>query len=486
MINPPGDVWAGVDVGTQSLRVYLVDAAGAVAGRGSGRLRSHRRVAEDGTRRHEQDPAQWWQVLGEAFRQALAGLDGRAGADRVRGVAFCSTSGTFTLAGPDGLARTPAVMYDDARAHVEAAKVAATGADLWTALGYPMQPSWALPKLVHLLRAGHRGRLQHCADHLAERLAGAPVATDWSHALKTGYDVAAGTWPSPVLDRLGVPADMLPDVVRPGHRIGAVGAAGAAHTGLTVGTPIHAGLTDGCAAQAAAGALTPGSWNSVLGTTLVLKGVTTERLRDPGGAVYSHRHPDGGWLPGGASNVGAGVLDARFPGADQTALDAAAAAYEPAAGLSYPLLSKGERFPFVDPEAEAFDAGRFSGTAERYAALLQGVALVERLCFAYLQGLGADISGPVTLTGGATRSRYWTQLRADILGRDVILPAHAEPAFGAAACAAAGDGSLTAAAQKMAGDGRVVAHRPEVHERFAEPYAKFVAELHDRGYLERA
>ena len=46
-------------------------------------------------------------------------------------------------------------------------------------------------------------------------------------------------------------------------------------TGIPAGTPIIAGMTDGCAAQIGAGALEVGSWNSVLGTTLVLKGVTS-------------------------------------------------------------------------------------------------------------------------------------------------------------------------------------------------------------------
>jgi len=50
-------------------------------------------------------------------------------------------------------------------------------------------------------------------------------------------------------------------------------------------------MTDGCAAQIAAGALEVGSWNSVLGTTLVLKGVTRELIRDPAGVMYSHRSP---------------------------------------------------------------------------------------------------------------------------------------------------------------------------------------------------
>ena len=40
-------------------------------------------------------------------------------------------------------------------------------------------------------------------------------------------------------------------------------------------------MTDGCAAQLAAGALREGDWNSVLGTTLVLKGYSSTIVRDP-------------------------------------------------------------------------------------------------------------------------------------------------------------------------------------------------------------
>ncbi|MFB9840722.1 carbohydrate kinase, partial [Actinoallomurus acaciae] len=91
-------------------------------------------------------------------------------------------------------------------------------------------------------------------------------------------------------------------------------AAAAEVTGIRAGTPIVAGMTDGCAAQLGAGRLTPGSWNSVLGTTLLLKGVTREPLRDPYGVVYSHRAPDDVWLPGGASSTGAGAISRDVPG----------------------------------------------------------------------------------------------------------------------------------------------------------------------------
>ncbi|MFI5890977.1 FGGY-family carbohydrate kinase [Actinoplanes sp. NPDC051513] len=478
-------LWAGVDVGTQSLRVAVVDADGGLAGQGSAKLSSRRAPG----RIHEQDPASWWRALGAAARAALDGL----AAERLRGVALCSTSGTVLLTDGHGAALTPALMYDDARAEAEERRAAEAGGALWAALGLPMQRSWALPKVLWLLgqadaatrQAAERGgvRLAHSADYLAGRLVGAPVATDFSHALKTGYDLSAHRWPTEVLDRLGLPLSMLPDVVRPGSRLGAVSARAAGETGFPAGTPVLAGMTDGCAAQVAAGALSPGDWNSVLGTTLVLKGVTTERLSDPGGAVYSHRHPDGGWLPGGASNVGAGSIPPEFRD-DPAAFDAAAEAFEPAGAVAYPLVSRGERFPFVRPDAQGFLLGRPRSRADRYAALLQGVAFVERLCYAYVETLGAKVDGRVMVTGGGSRSAYWTQLRADVLGRPLHRPAQAEPAFGMAVLAAAGNGSLSVAARRMVRLAGVVEPRPAAAERFAEPYAKFLGELVLLGYID--
>ena len=56
----------------------------------------------------------------------------------------------------------------------------------------------------------------------------------------------------------------------------------------------------------------------MLGTTLVLKGVTAGLLRDPAGVIYSHRSPDGNWLPGGASAQELEFLRNGFPDAIST------------------------------------------------------------------------------------------------------------------------------------------------------------------------
>ncbi|MDQ3609824.1 MAG: FGGY family carbohydrate kinase, partial [Actinomycetota bacterium] len=467
------------DLGTQSVRALAVSASGAVLADASRPLTSHR----DGPR-HEQDPNGWWDALATACREALGGLTGES----VGGLAICGTSGTVLLVDSAGDPISPGLMYDDSRAVDDARRANEAGAAVWDSLGYRMQPAWALPKLLWLLREQReeaRGaRLAHQVDFVTRRLVGHDVPADSSHALKTGYDLLHDAWPHEVMTALGVPPGLLPDVVRSGARLGAVGRAGAEATGIHQGTPVIAGMTDGCAAQLAAGALNPGSWNAALGTTLALKGVACELIRDPLGAVYSHRSPDGRWLPGGASSVGAGVLSTRFPGRDLQALDRRAAQREPADVLAYPLVSCGERFPFIAPQAEGFMLGEPDDESDHYAALLQGVAYVERLCFDHLDRLGAPTDGPLSLTGGATRSRYWCQLRADVLGRAVRLPEQAEAALGMAVLAASEGGSPSEVAAQMVRVREVIEPRPDRDGRFAEPYVRLVDELERRGWLD--
>jgi len=470
-----GPLWVGLDVGTQSARALAVDDVGNVAGHGSRALRGSREGA-----RHEQDPGSWWQAVAGACRAAL----GDVAPERVRGVATCATSGTIVLVDRDGAALSPGYMYDDARAADEARRINAVGAPV------PVGATWGLPKLLWALRARPElaaggARLAHQADCVARRLTGHDVAADCSHALKSGYDVVAETWPHALLQQLDVPDGVLPGVVRSGSPLGVVGAEGSAATGLAAGTPVIAGMTDGCAGQLAAGALRAGQWNSVLGTTLVLKGVSPELIRDPGGVVYCHRAPDGGWLPGGASSSGAGVLSAAFGGRDLEELGRRAGAHLPTGVLAYPLASRGERFPFAAPEAAGFVLGEASGEEELFAAVLQGLTFVERLCFDYVDLLGAPTGGQLSFTGGAARSSVWCQLRADVLGRPVTLVEQAESAFGMAVLAAAAttDRSVAGAADAMVRVRHVVEPRSEHADDLRAGYTRFLEELERRGWL---
>jgi D-ribulokinase len=479
-------IWVGVDVGTQSVRTLAVDDGGTRVGGTARPLRDHR-----DERRHEQDPDDWWTQTADALAELSAGLGARV--RDVGAVAVCATSGTVLLVDRDGRPRTPGLMYDDSRAGALADAAQEAGAKLWQRLGYRMQPSWALPKLlwwrdVGLLEPGVR--LAHQPDVITAGLVGGPVVSDASHALKTGYDLIGDRWPEDVLARLGIERTVLPEVVRPGTVLGEVGATAAARTGLPAGTPVVAGMTDGCAAQLAAGALAVGEWNSVLGTTLAMRGVSAALPHDETGAVYSHRAPHGDlWLPGGASSVGAGAVRTLFPGADLAALTSAASAVRDVP-LCYPLIGQGERFPFVAPRARGFflDGPLTAAAADPatlFAAVCTGIAHAERLSFEVLAAAGADVGGPVTFTGGGARNQWWNQLRCDLLGVPVRLPVNPEPALGMAVLAAgARTGDIPAAARRFVRMRRTLQPDPARTAAMTPGYHAFVAALADRGWLD--
>jgi sugar (pentulose or hexulose) kinase len=481
MTTSSTDAWLGIDVGTQGVRVMVVTSDGSILGSGSAPLTSRR----EGDR-HEQDPDDWWRAVCEAIRRASA--DG-ADLAAVRGLAVDATSGTITLLDRNGAAATPALMYDDGRAAGKLARVNEAGAAQWQKAGYQrMQRSWGLPKLRWLLdqypdAARDGWTLAHQSDAINRRLVGHKVPTDTSNALKTGADAARIAWPTAVFAALDIPQELMPDLVLPGTVLGEVCAGAAMATGLTVGTPVIAGMTDGCAAQLGSGATGVGSWNSVMGTTLVLKGVTNEPVTDPAGVVYSHRSPSGHWLPGGASSVGAGLVAREFRDTDLDRLTEGAVSLLPTDLVRYPLVSRGERFPFVAPDATEFSTRAATSPQESFAALLQGAAYVERLCFDYLDQLGAPTDGLIVLTGGATRNEVWNQLRADVLRRPVTLPRNAQPALGMAILAASKATDLETVSADMVKLDRTIEPRTEARDAHDEGYLRLLDGLVGRGWL---
>ena len=421
---------------------------------------------------------------------AVLAANGRGAAD-IKAVSVTSTSGTVCDVDSAGDPLGPAVMYNDQRSEPEAAEVNRAGAAISSKLGYKFAGSFGLPKMLWLMRHEserfRRARwLLSPTDFIIGRLSGEFGLTDYTNAFKTGYDLLQGRWPSFIEEILGIPLAKLPKVVAPGTRVGEITAAASDATRLAVGTPVVAGMTDGCASQVATGAVDVGDWNSTLGTTLVIKGVTRELLRDPLGRVYCHRHPDGHWLPGGASNTGGECIARRFDKVQLAALAAQARALTPTNLVIYPLTRKGERFPFNHASAEGFIVGEASDTATLYTAHLEGVAYVERMSYEVLANLGAHPSETVYIAGGAAKVDEWTQIRADVLQRTLLVPTVSGGAMGAAVVAAgaiAYDGVIRAA-RAMVRMTKQIEPRPQMRAAYDERYARFRAELSRRGYLQ--
>jgi len=491
-------LWVGIDLGTQSVKVSIVDDEGTVAAASSLPLASRREGL-----RHEQDPQSWIAAASSALAAAITSMP-PAFANRVAGVAICATSGTITTVDASGRPCSTGIMYDDARTGELGAAATAADPARWARLGYRIQPTWALPKIAWLARegllSGNRW-VAHQADVVAAAIIGTRVASDWSHALKSGYDLLALEWPVGALIALGIDPAQLPDVVAPGSELGTSGAAWLELTGLPAGTPVFAGMTDGCAAQLGAATLGLGDWHSVIGTTLVLKGVTDRIIIDEAGAVYSHRAPHGGlWFPGGASSVGAGAIVAALPSIDLAGASARLSARSDMLGSSptcYPLAGIGERFPVIRPDARGFvsldgvdhsliDAAELLAPDLLLASIMLGIACVERLSFDMMARAGAEIGGTLSSSGGGTRNEWWTQLRADLLGRPLSIPRSSEGSIGMAILAAwAGTfgAALPETASRMSIIGQVVEPRSTSFAALNDHYDRFVAELVAKDWI---
>ena len=467
------ELFVGLDVGTQGARAMACDAEGRLVAEASAPFAHPATSPKPGW--HEQDPEDWW-AAAVACLQAVAAEAG-CPRDALARIAVTSTSGTVLLVDAAGRPLRPAIMYSDGRATAEAARINEAAGDFTEKLGYRFSASFALPKILwlaeHEPRAFESGRLCHAADFLVGRLTGRYDVSDTSNVLKTGYDLLDGRWPA-FLGNLGLPLGKFPSVLRPGEPVARVTAEVADLTGLSRSALVLAGATDGTAGFLASGACQVGQWCSTLGTTLVLRGVSREIVRDPLGRIYCHAHPDGLWLPGAASNVGGECLEVRFKGENLARLDTEAAQHLPNGLLLYPLVRRGERFPFVDPDAEGFVRGRALGQADLYAAHLEAVGFVERWGFDIMAGLGLPIVAPLFASGGAVASDVWLQLRADILNRPLRVAANAHSAKGAALIAAAGAlGSLNEAVARMVRFEKSVEPRPDLRSYLDDKYARF-------------
>lgn len=471
----------GVDAGTQGIRVVAIDAAGTLLS-----SRSREFSLSMGQAAREQSPEMWWQILLPLLRETANALKMLARPATPIAISVTSTSGTVIPLAADHTLVHDALMYDDNRAVIQAGRCRDVARGAGSASGFGT--SFGLPKIVWFAETWPREAARiafwaHAADFLIGRLSGAWNITDPTNALKTGFDPERNAWPDFITEVLAIPAEWLPEVAPSGSRVGTLRREVAEATGLPVEMLVTTGMTDGCASQIAAGAVHPGEWSTTIGTTMVIKGVTRKPIVDPAGRLYNHLHPEGWWMPGGASNTGAAWIARDYAGQDLELLDAGAREVIPTSCIAYPLLHEGERFPFVAPAARGFEPAGLSEPT-RYAARLEGVAYLERLAYEMIENLSGEGIERVSTAGGGSRGDTWLAIRANVLRKPIVRMRHPDAAVGAAIIAASRthfDG-LGAAARAMTQTDRVI-EPGALADCYDDGYGRFVQALTRRGYL---
>ncbi len=422
----PEDLFLGLDIGTGGVRGSVIDARGHEL--------AWRSVAMPPPVQNDKQIMQDAQIWLQAAEQCLHALGQQVDFQRLRAISVDGTSASVLLCRDDGAAMTAALMYNDSSSQAQAARIAEYAPPDSTARG----ASSSLAKLLHFrdaypkLAATH---LCHQADFVSGWLSGRFGVSDENNCLKLGYDAAGRRWPD-WLQQLDFPQDWLPQALRPGEVIGAIHAEQAKRFGIAGDCLIIAGTTDSIAAFIASGADQPGDAVTSLGSTLVLKQLTTQPVFSAEHGIYSHRYyaADNLWLAGGASNCGGRVLQQLF---SQEQLDAMTPKLQPnqPTGLRYyplPLDQTGERFPLADAQRKAELSPRPDDDVMFFQGILESLADIEAQGYALLASLGAGKLRRIFTAGGGGRNRAWHTIRGQRLPAPVLQAEHSEASYGAA------------------------------------------------------
>lgn len=472
----------GIDIGTQGARVALVDAQGAI-------IASAEQVFPlTAQSREEQSPDEWWDACYHSLQDLMQNKDAHLVAAEIRAIAVTSTSGTVIPLDENNRPLHHAIMYSDKRSAGQAEKCLSAALKYhnkgYTAFNF----SSGLAKMVWFVetypaRAAKINKWIHAADWLTGKLSNVWGITDYTSALKSGYDVSDYSWPEYLYTHLPLKKNWLPQVMPSGTVIGTLDTTIAAKLGLPQTVQITTGITDGCASQIASGAINPGEWNTTIGTTLVIKGVTVKEVPDPLGRLYNHRHPAGYWMPGGASNTGADWVTNDF-GDDLAYLNIQAEKLMPTNYIAYPLRQEGERFPFIAPGARGFEPEGLS-KAERYVANMEGVAYLERYAYEIIEQLSGEKVSTVFTAGGASNNDIWLTIRSNVLNKALYKMKHVSGAVGAAVLAASQTyfNSIVEAVKQMVLIEKELYPHPELAEKYEHNYQEFLKVLRAKNYI---
>ena len=385
------EVFIGIDIATSNLRAVAIDITGTPVARASEPIAP---VIKGDDKSATQDSKSWIRSVDKVLTQLCKEL----GEKRLtpQSLLISATSGTFVLCNKDGAPIADAIMYNDGRANDPLSRAA---------------------KVIESSNKSGPFYFANTPEFVIAHLSDQPLShlpTDTSHGLKMGVDLSSKDYLATTKEIAASLNITLPKVVLPGTKIATISNQIAAKLGIPP-IPIYAGMTDGCTAQIAAGGAT-GSVTS-LGTTMVIKVVADTNISGDG--FYSHLLPSNRYLLGGASNIG-GISYQKYAN-DIESFNNKAAQIPSANFISYPLTVTGERFPIKSSTITNLISAKPDSDVMNFRGILEGIAFTERYAYDLLQKAGAKLSQTIYTTGGGGKSKVLSQIRANILNREVAI-----------------------------------------------------------------
>jgi L-ribulokinase len=434
---------AGVDFGTLSVRVTLLDSERGRLGTASAGYPLHRKREDPdfATQSHEDQMRALVQAVREVMEKA-----GVAGKDVVA-LALDTTGSSVIPVDAQMQPLDEYMLWCDHRAHEEAKEITelahAVGLEAIEWCGGVYSHEWGFAKLLYWLRHNPEKRerfataLEHC-DMVAATLIG---ITDPAKAPRSVCAMGhkwmwnprwGGLPPQAFLSQLDPLFDGVREKLAGEYRTsdavaGGLNAYWAGEMGLMAGTPIPVGAFDAHWDAIGAGCK-EGDVVNVVGTSTCIIAMARETELVPGvcGVVPGSVHPAYTGIEAGLSATG-DIFEAiaKRAGTDVRALSEGLSEYKPGqTGLLRLSWDNGDRTVLVNPELGGMTLGwnlLHTAKDELFAAI-EGTAFHTRIILERMAEHGVPVHRVINAGGIPQNNAVLNQVYADVLGKPVLVP----------------------------------------------------------------
>ena len=426
----------GVDLGTTAVKVGLFDAT---TGEVAALARHEYKTASPAPGWVELDVETYWEATVAATRTAMH----EAGQPMVLGIGLSSQGQTFVPLDEQRRPLRPAIVWLDTRAEEQVAHLRSmldpddyqrrTWHPFPSAIDSACKMLWIRQNEPQVWRSTRY--LLLLPDYLGLRLTG-ERRLDVNNAGSTALvDQNTGDWWPEALAAVGIPAVWMSPIGRPADLIGTLGVEAAEELGLPRGIPVALGSNDQLNGAVGVANVSAGVASGTVGTAMAITSTVDEIGPEVPVGLLRGRHPVPGLFYLLSYAKTSGVLltwlrDLMAPGAAFEQLLSDAQHVPPGSegllclphfsGTATPTFSSDVRGGFV-----GLTLGH--GRAHLVRAIAEAVCFVARDALS-LTARAGQAPAELRMLGGATRSEFWMQLLADVVGLPLQIPACGEAA----------------------------------------------------------
>ncbi len=416
----------GIDLGTSSVKVGLFDSQTLTLVTSASQAYP---IHHPRPNFAEQHPEDWWTAVSKAVSQVTKLID----RSRIAGIGVDGQMHGVVCIGNSGEPICPAIIWSDNRSTESVAFLRQLQPQLTAVLPGPPSTGFAASTL-HWLSQNQPEIMRKTAvflqpkDYIQYRLSGV-FATEPSDASSSWlYDIEKQSWASDVLEACGILSEQLPPIVSSTDVVGTLQRETAVSLTLPEGIPIVAGAADLAAQVLGHGVtetsqtiVTVGSGGQVVVPQANAAIDTHQRTYTFNHCLPNLRYKQAAILSAGLSlNWFSQLLNPKQTPNFEHLSTMASSVQASQEGLFFLPYLSGERTPLMNPNA----SGVFFGLQAHHTQAHLARAVMEGVGFALMDCLNVIDShsqDEIVLSGGITKSPFWSQLVANIWQRPLRL-----------------------------------------------------------------